>query len=39
MAISVGDNLVALLGRRVEADGMISRVLLDKGDLVARPVD
>jgi len=39
VAISVGDHLVALLGRRVEADGMISRVLLDKRDLVARSVD
>jgi hypothetical protein len=39
VAVSVGDNLVALLGRRVEADGIIGGVLFGKRDLVVRAVD
>jgi hypothetical protein len=39
VAISVGHDLVALLGRRVEADGIIGRVLFGKRDLIVRAVD
>jgi hypothetical protein len=39
VAISVGHNLVALLGRRVEADGIIGRVLFGKRDLIVGAVD
>jgi hypothetical protein len=39
VAISVGHNFVALLGRRVEADGIIGRVLFGKRDLIVRTVD
>jgi hypothetical protein len=38
VAIRVGHNLVALLGRRVEADRIICRVLFGKGDLIVRSV-
>jgi hypothetical protein len=39
VAISVSHNLVALLGRRVEADGIVGRVLFGKRDLIVGAVD
>jgi hypothetical protein len=39
VAVGVGHNLVAFLGRRVEADRKIGGVFLGKGDLIVRAVD
>ena len=39
MAVGVGQNLIALLGRRVETDRKIRRIFFSKRDLVVRPID